>query len=86
MFLVFKLSFVVDILAFFDLATFGPFFEKFGEFFSIRLVTLKRLFLMLNPRQMIKCMVLGISARLCVYLDANDLLSLSKGPRVSMPR
>jgi hypothetical protein len=36
MFWVFKLSFVVDILAsFFDLATFGLFFEKFGNFFLI---------------------------------------------------
>jgi hypothetical protein len=32
MFWVFKLSFVVDILAFFDLATFGRFFENFGFF------------------------------------------------------
>jgi hypothetical protein len=40
MFWVFKLSFVVDILAFFDLATFGLFFENFGNVFSNRLVTL----------------------------------------------
>ncbi len=45
MFWTFKLSFVVDILAFFDLVTFGGefkqnFFEKFGDFFSNLLVTL----------------------------------------------
>jgi hypothetical protein len=40
MFWAFKLSFVVDILAFFKLATFGAFFEKFGDFFSNLLVTL----------------------------------------------
>jgi hypothetical protein len=40
MFWTFKLSLVVDILAFFDLATFGQFFEKFGNFFSNLLVTL----------------------------------------------
>jgi hypothetical protein len=33
MFWVFKLGFVVDILAFFDLATFGAIFEKLGKFF-----------------------------------------------------
>jgi len=35
MFWVFKLSFVVDILAFFDLATFWLFFKKFGDFFFL---------------------------------------------------
>jgi hypothetical protein len=35
MFWVFKLSFVVDILAFFTWQLFGPFFEKFGEFFFL---------------------------------------------------
>ncbi len=35
MFWAFKLSFVVDILAFFDLATFWAIFEKFGYFFLI---------------------------------------------------
>jgi hypothetical protein len=40
MFLVFKMSFVVDILAFFDLATFWALFKKFGNFFSYHLVTL----------------------------------------------
>jgi hypothetical protein len=44
MFWVFKLSFAVDILGFFDLATFGLFVEKFGNFFSNHLVTLP-----LNP-------------------------------------
>jgi hypothetical protein len=33
-FFVFKLNFVVDILAFFDLATFGQFFKKIAKFFS----------------------------------------------------
>jgi hypothetical protein len=41
MFWVFKLSFAVDILAFFGLATFGPIFKKLGNFFSNCLVTLK---------------------------------------------
>jgi hypothetical protein len=41
MFWVFKLSFVVDILAFFTRRLLGLFFEKFGEFFfSNNLVTL----------------------------------------------
>jgi hypothetical protein len=40
MFWAFKLSFVVDILVFFDLATFWAIFEKFGKFFSNLLVTL----------------------------------------------
>ncbi len=40
MFWVFKLSFVVDILAFLTWQLFGLFFKKFGEFFSDHLVTL----------------------------------------------
>jgi hypothetical protein len=40
MFWIFKLSFVVDILACFDLATFWATFKKFGDFFSYHLVTL----------------------------------------------
>jgi hypothetical protein len=39
MFLVFKMSFVVDIFAFFDLATFELFLKKFGNFFSYHLLT-----------------------------------------------
>jgi hypothetical protein len=35
MFWVFKLSFVVDILAFLTWQLFGPFFKKFGEFFFL---------------------------------------------------
>jgi len=42
MFWVFKLSFAVDILAFFGLATFGPIFEKLGNFFSNCLDTLEQ--------------------------------------------
>ncbi len=34
MFWAFKLGFVVDILAFFDLATFGAIFEKYFGFFK----------------------------------------------------
>jgi len=41
MFWAFKLSFVVDILAFFGLATFWPIFEKFSNIFSNHLVTLQ---------------------------------------------
>jgi hypothetical protein len=45
MFWVFKLSFAVDILAFFDLVTFwGYSLKKFGKFFSNRLVTLTMTF------------------------------------------
>jgi hypothetical protein len=33
MFWAFKLSFVAEILAFFDLANFWAIFEKFGDFF-----------------------------------------------------
>jgi hypothetical protein len=33
MFLAFKVSFVIGILAFFDLVTFWLFFSKFGKFF-----------------------------------------------------
>jgi hypothetical protein len=41
MFWVFKLSFVVDILAFFDLATFlGYSLKNLADFFSYHLVTL----------------------------------------------
>jgi hypothetical protein len=40
MFWVFKLSFVVDILAFFDLATFWAILEEIWHFFSYHLVTL----------------------------------------------
>jgi hypothetical protein len=40
MFWGFELSFVIDILASFDLETFGAIFEKLGEFFSNLLVTL----------------------------------------------
>ncbi len=40
MFWAFKLSFVADILTFFNLVTFGLFFEKIGKFFSNLLVTL----------------------------------------------
>ncbi len=40
MFWAFKLSLIVDTLAFFDLATFYTIFEKFGEFFTDLLVTL----------------------------------------------
>jgi hypothetical protein len=35
MFWIFKLIFVVDILACFDLATFWAIFKKFGEFFFL---------------------------------------------------
>ncbi len=41
MFWAFKLGFAVEILAYFDLATFGLFLEKFGDFFSNLLVTLE---------------------------------------------
>jgi hypothetical protein len=41
MFWVFKLSFVVDILAFLNWHFFWLFFKKFGEFFSDHLVTLQ---------------------------------------------
>jgi hypothetical protein len=40
MFLVFKMSFVVDIFAFLTWQLFGLFFKKFGNFFSYHLVTL----------------------------------------------
>ncbi len=42
MFWIFKLSFVVDILAFFDLATFWAILWKFWHFFSNLLVTLTK--------------------------------------------
>jgi hypothetical protein len=40
MFSTFKLSFVVYIMAFFDLATFWAILQKIGQFFSNLLVTL----------------------------------------------
>jgi hypothetical protein len=41
MFWVFKLRFVVDILAFLTWQLFRLFFKKFGKFFSVHLVTLQ---------------------------------------------
>jgi len=42
---VFKLSFVVDILAFLTWQLFGLLFEKYGDFFSNRLVTLSQIYI-----------------------------------------
>jgi hypothetical protein len=45
MFWDFKLSFVVDILAFLTWQLFGLLFEKYGDFFSNRLVTLSQIYI-----------------------------------------
>jgi hypothetical protein len=55
MFWALKLGFVVDILAFFDLATFGAIFEKFGGFFNLQVT--------LNSDYDIRCVIYNTRAK-----------------------